>query len=66
ILYSLILTSPVFVGKNKDKKIFVKKNGKNEEDLVMEYFVKGLPPVIQLGGNATIGKGIVRTRVMNP
>ncbi|AKB22708.1 type III-B CRISPR module RAMP protein Cmr4 [Methanosarcina sp. WH1] len=65
ILYSLILTSPVFVGKNKNKKIFVKKNGKNEEDLVMEYFVNGLPHVIQLGGNSTIGKGIVRTRVMS-
>jgi CRISPR-associated protein Cmr4 len=31
----------------------------------MEYFVEGLPPVIQLGGNSTIGKGIVRTRIMD-
>lgn len=66
ILYSLVLTSPVFTGKNKDKKVFVNNNGKNEEDLVMEYFINGIPSVIQLGGNATIGKGIVRTRVMNP
>lgn len=68
ILYSLVLTSPFFAGKDKIKKVFEKQSGKNEEDLVMEYFVKGLPPgsVIQLGGNATIGKGIVRTRVMNP
>jgi len=65
ILYSLILTSPVFPGKDKDKKVFAKKNGKSEEDLVMEYFVNGLPDVIQLGGNATIGKGIVRTRIMD-
>jgi CRISPR-associated protein Cmr4 len=64
IIYSLILTSPVFVGKDKSKKVFAKENGKNEEDLVMEYFAKGLPPVLQLGGNSTIGKGIVRTRVM--
>ena len=65
ILYSLILTSPIFVGKDKNKKVFAKNNGKNEEDLVMEYFIKGLPPVIQLGGNSTIGKGIVRTRIMD-
>lgn len=65
ILYSLILTNPVFIEKGKDKKIFTKKNGKNEEDLVMEYFVNGLPPVLQLGGNSTIGKGIVRTRIMD-
>lgn len=65
ILYSLILTNPVFIEKGKDKKIFAKKNGKNEEDLVMEYFVNGLPPVLQLGGNSTIGKGIVRTRIMD-
>lgn len=66
ILYSLILTSPVFIGKDKDKKVFAKNNGQSEEDLVMEYFTEGLPPVIQLGGNSTIGKGIVRTRVMGP
>lgn len=65
ILYSLILTSPIFVGKDKNKKVFAKNNGKNEEDLVMEYFIKGLPPVIQLGGNSTIGKGIIRTRIMD-
>ena len=57
ILYSLALTSPFFVEKKK-KKIM------NEEELVMEYFVKGLPSVIQLGGNATIGKGLVRTKVI--
>lgn len=65
ILYSLILTNPVFIEKGKDKKIFAKKNGKNEEDLVMEYFVNALPHVLQLGGNSTIGKGIVRTRIMD-
>jgi CRISPR-associated protein Cmr4 len=29
----------------------------------MEYFTNGMPEVIQLGGNATIGKGIVRTKI---
>lgn len=51
ILYSLALATPI-----------LKKNG-NDEKWVMDYFVKGLPGVIQIGGNATIGKGIVGMRV---
>jgi CRISPR-associated protein Cmr4 len=58
ILYSLALATPIF---NNKKGVFQKTNDKNEEYLVMEYFTKGLPEVIQIGGNATIGKGIVRT-----
>ncbi|MCF6158369.1 MAG: type III-B CRISPR module RAMP protein Cmr4 [wastewater metagenome] len=63
ILYSLALASPIFKEKDSEKGIF-KQNGKNEEDLVLEFFKAGLPEVIQIGGNATIGKGIVRTRVL--
>ena len=59
ILYSLALATPIF---NNKKGVFQKTNDKNEEYQVMEYFTKGLPEVIQIGGNATIGKGIVRTR----
>lgn len=64
ILYSLALTSPLFLGKDGDKKDFTQNNGMREEDLVMDYFVNGLPSVIQLGGNSTIGKGIVRTKIL--
>lgn len=60
IMYSLTLTTPIF---NKDKGIFTTKDGKKEEKLVMEFFEKGLPKVMQIGGNATTGKGIVRTKV---
>ena len=59
ILYSLALATPIF---NNKKGVFQKTNDKNDEYLVIEYFTKGLPEVIQIGGNATIGKGIVRTR----
>lgn len=59
ILYSLALTTPIF---NNEKGVF-KGKGINEEDLVMEYFIQGLPPVLQIGGNSTIGKGIVRTNI---
>ncbi|NMC59255.1 MAG: hypothetical protein GYA51_07735, partial [Candidatus Methanofastidiosa archaeon] len=46
-----------------EKGVFKKTNNKSEEELVIEYFTNGLPEVIQIGGNATIGKGIVRTNV---
>ena len=64
ILYSLALTTPIFKKEEKDKGVFTKNGKKEEEDLVMEFFTNGLPEVIQLGGNAAIGKGIVRTKVL--
>ena len=64
ILYSLALTTPIFKEKPEEKGVF-KQDGKSEEELVMEFFTKGLSDVvIQLGGNATIGKGIIGTRVL--
>ncbi|GAK61615.1 CRISPR-associated RAMP protein, Cmr4 family [Candidatus Vecturithrix granuli] len=64
VMYSLVLASPIF-RKDEDKKdsIFVQ-NGTHEETLVMQFFEQGLPEVIQLGGDATIGKGIIRTHIM--
>ena len=61
LLYTLVLTTPVF---NKNKGVFASQGRQAEEQLVMNYFVQGLPPVIQLGGNATIGKGLIRTRAV--
>lgn len=63
ILYSLALATPIFKENDTEKGIFQKKDDKSEEELVMEYFINGLPEVIQIGGNATIGKGIVRTKI---
>ena len=63
ILYSLALTTPVFKKKEDEKLIFKATQEKSGEQLVMEYFTNGMPEVIQLGGNATIGKGIVRIKI---
>lgn len=94
VLYSLALTTPIFMPKDEEKGIFslkVKENGNykenpnlqnlatkmnkkkedikeediKEEDIVMFFFTEGLPDVMQIGGNATIGKGIVRTAKWN-
>lgn len=63
VLYSLALATPVFKKDDSEKGVFRAAAGKTEEALVMEFFEKGLPSVIQLGGNATIGKGLIRTNV---
>ena len=63
ILYSFALTTQIFKKNGNEKGIFQKTDDKSEEELVMEYFTNGLPEVLQIGGNATIGKGIVRTKV---
>lgn len=56
ILYSLALTTPIF---NGDKGVFKEEGDKKEEDFVMDFFENGVPDVMQIGGNATIGKGVV-------
>ena len=60
VLYSLALVAPLF---SDDKGIF--KSGKNgvkierpEEEAVLDFLAGNLPQVIQIGGNATIGKGL--------
>ena len=47
ILYSLALTTPVFRDDN-DKGVFKQNQGIKEEELVMDYFVDGLPEVLQI------------------
>ena len=54
VLYSLAMTTPIF---NQDRGLFESED-KKEEDRVMDFFEKGTPETLQIGGNATIGKGI--------
>jgi len=68
IMYSLTLTTPIFQENESEKRIFAlkpeeKNERRDESEKVMEFFEDGLPAVIQIGGNATIGKGIVRTKI---
>jgi len=62
LLYSLALASPIFKEKSEEKGIF-NQPGKDEAELVLEFFKAGMPKVMQIGGDATIGKGIVRIEV---
>lgn len=53
ILYTLALTAAEF--KEKDRM---------EEAEVYSFFSENLPEVVQIGGNATLGKGIVSTKLV--
>jgi len=60
ILYSLVMASPIF--QEKGKKGIFDGNGDSDKEAqnVMDFFANGLSPVFQLGGNSTLGKGLLR------
>lgn len=57
LLYSLALASPIFGAEGRDIFAGVKEK---EEDAVLALWETGMPAVLQVGGNATLGKGLVR------
>lgn len=54
VMYTLALTASEF-----------RKENAIGQDKVYEFFSQNLPEVLQIGGNATLGKGIVRTKLLN-
>ncbi|MCM8771967.1 MAG: type III-B CRISPR module RAMP protein Cmr4 [Candidatus Omnitrophica bacterium] len=64
ILYSLVMFTFPRVENEDQKGIFKADSPDKEAKLVSEFFEKGLPPVIQIGGNQTIGKGFVRVNIL--
>lgn len=40
-------------------------NPKEEAKIVINFFKQGLPEILHLGGNQTIGKGIVRVNFLD-
>lgn len=61
ILYSLVLASPEFINtKEKDEG----KSRNNDAESIMSFFSNNVPNVIQLGGNATLGKGLLKTKMI--
>lgn len=55
VMYSLVMASSVFMKEEKKKEAVL------QSDIdVMHYFNQKLPEIVQIGGSATLGKGIVR------
>ena len=56
IMYSLVMSSSIIAKVDVIKDL-------NSEDDVLSFFTTNVPSVMQVGGNATIGKGIVSIKV---
>jgi len=61
ILYSLALFAPEFRAKPEEGKDGISPIGR---DKVLSFFAAKLPNPIQIGGNATLGKGIVTLKLL--
>lgn len=59
VLYALVLASPEFLDAKTKKKDDVRDPA--SAATIMAFFEEKLPKVIQLGGNATLGKGLLKT-----
>jgi CRISPR-associated protein Cmr4 len=64
ILYSIAMASAVRVEKDEAKGIFRADDLDKEAEKVLQFFELGIPDVIQIGGNQTIGKGFVRIQIL--
>lgn len=62
ILYSLTMTSPLRVDDDNKKGVLKGNTPDEEAENVMKYLKNGCPEIIQIGGNQTIGKGLMRIR----
>lgn len=63
LLYSLALASPAF-GRDEDRKVGEAVFGKDKQDeSVLKFWRTGMPEVFQVGGNATLGRGLVRVKI---
>lgn len=57
IMYSFAILSPIFSIKKGSFE------GEGQLEKIEDFFKKGLNPVIQIGGNSNLGKGIVSTHI---
>jgi len=62
ILYSIAMTSPVWANEDK-KSIFKGIKSDDEAQKVLDFFNDHLPEIIHIGGNQTIGKGMVTIKL---
>lgn len=63
IMYSLVFANSIFTKKEDRKGSFAKDEKESEEQKVQNYFAKIADKgIMQIGGNSTLGKGIVKTK----
>lgn len=65
VLYSLVFSGSLFTEDNEKKKLLIGTyyEGQNEAEAVMSCFESVFPTIFSVGGNSTLGKGIVAMRM---
>lgn len=64
ILYSNAMATGIRVKDDNKKGVFKADTSEEEAEKVIQYFKLGIPEIIQIGGNQTIGKGITRIQIL--
>jgi len=67
VLYALLMTGPIY-DKPENKGAIAKavaKSGCTEDEFIMNFLTSKIPAVIQLGGGATLGKGLLATKIFD-
>jgi len=62
VMYSLVMTHNLFI--TEEQKAKLKEFGVNGDVNVKQYIKDNFPEVFQIGGNATIGKGFVHSKLV--
>lgn len=65
ILYSIAMASPIRISDDTKKCPYRGESPNKEVENVITFFKQGLPEIIHIGGNQTIGKGIVRAKLFD-
>lgn len=65
IFYNIIMSAPIFVPKeNKTEKVLLfDENPETEAENIIGFFAENISDVLQIGGNSTIGRGLVYTKL---
>ncbi len=64
ILYSLMMVAPLFLDSTKQEKLPEElKNVDDQPKAILDIIKESLPNIVQLGGNATLGKGLLGINV---
>lgn len=65
IFYNIIMSAPIFVPQDKktEKVLLFDENPEKEAENLMKFFAENISDVLQIGGNSTIGRGFVYTKI---
>ena len=62
VLYSLVMSSSIFLPEDMESKT-KEAAGEEQGKYIIDTITKNLPPYLQMGGDATIGKGLVAVSI---